>query len=92
MAAEALSFTPSKRPHWTQTDEGRRKMSIAQRRSWKRRRKPKMTRAEHVVKKHAHVGRPRKVQPTSGILIDSPIVIDGWRITPIGGRLKIEQV
>lgn len=82
--------------HWTQTEEGKRKMALVQKRAWreKKRRRREESRAERAVRK----AKAKSARHTTNghhpmIMINGEsVIINGWKITPSGDQLKLEKV
>lgn len=75
--------------HWTQTPEGRAKMSAAQKKLWANKREKLEAKAQ---RKIAHASRKFRSEHENRHAEYGPtIVIQGWTITIVGNQLRVER-
>lgn len=79
----------SPKPHWTQTPEGRAKMSDAQKKMWASRRAKERNQAVAKIGKAA--ARLQAVREEQAERSSPTIVVHGWSITVVGNQLRIER-
>ena len=72
-------------PHWTQTPEGKARMSTSQKQVWARKRSKRDIKAQRVVAKAAARFQSQSSSPSP------TIVVQGWSITVVGNQLRIER-
>ena len=78
----------SKKLHWTQTPEGKAKMSVAQKKVWAEKRSPLQRVARQIVKTAKKRG-PYKA--TKKERKETSLVINGWRITLGKNEVRIDN-
>lgn len=69
----------TKKPHWTQTPEGKVRMAEVQRKAWKTKRAKQIVRAA------------KKEKPTKREKKATSLVINGWRITLGKNEVRIDN-
>jgi len=80
----------SKKLHWTQTPEGKAKMSIAQKKVWAEKRSPLQRVARRIVKAAKKRG-PYKGKKEKKEKKETSLVINGWRITLGKNEVRIDN-
>lgn len=79
----------SKKLHWTQTPEGKAKMSVAQKKVWAEKRSPLQRVARQIVKQAKAKRGPYKT--TKKERKETSLVINGWRITLGKNEVRIDN-
>jgi regulator of sirC expression with transglutaminase-like and TPR domain len=73
----------TKKPHWTQTPEGKARMAEVQKKAWQTKR-AKMRNAAKTIVRKAKKTVPRERKPTT-------LVINGWRVILGKNEVRVEN-